>query len=102
MVRNHSYRNGRDRKEERRKNDLLTQVEGRREETCRKHQLRVSVCRMSGASSPFIGRVRNKKGVTWGSICSDPQVTAFLFLSGYQIRVLFWIGSHRNNFICYA
>ena len=77
MVRNHSYRNGRDRKEERRKNDLLTQVEGRREETCRKHQLRVSVCRMSGASSPFIGRAHNKNGETWGSIRSDPQVTAF-------------------------
>jgi len=44
---------------------------------------------MSGASSLFIGRVRNKKGVTWGSIRSDPQVTAFSFLSGYRIRVLF-------------
>jgi len=43
MVRNHSYRNGRDRKEGRSKNDSLTQVEGRREETRRKHQLRVSV-----------------------------------------------------------
>ena len=46
---------------------------------------------MSGSSSPFIGIVRNKKGVTWGSIRSDPQVIAFSFLSGYRIRVLFWI-----------
>jgi len=102
MVRNHFYRNRRDRKEGRRKNDSLTQVEGRREETRMKHQLRISVSRMSGTSSPFIGRVRNKKGVTWGSIRSDPQVTMFLFLSGYRIRVLFWIGSRRNSFICYA
>jgi len=39
MVRNHSYRNRRDKKEERIKNDSLTQVDGRREETRRKHQL---------------------------------------------------------------
>jgi len=43
MVRNHSYRNRRDRKEKRRKNDSLTQVEGRREETRMKQQLRISV-----------------------------------------------------------
>ncbi len=35
---------------------------------------------MSGASSPFIGRARNKNGETWGSIRSDPQVTAFCFV----------------------
>jgi len=50
---------------------------------------------MSGASSPFIGRVRNKEGVTWGSIQLDPQVTAFSFLNGYA----FWIGSVRNKLI---
>jgi len=38
---------------------------------------------MSGTSPPFIGRVRNKKGVTWGSSRLDPQVTAFRFLIGY-------------------
>jgi len=41
---------------------------------------------MSGEGSSFIGRVRNKKGVTWGSIRFDPQVTAFFVLIGYA----FW------------
>jgi len=43
---------------------------------------------MSGASSPFIGGARNKNGVTWGSIRSDPQVTAFC--SYRVIGYAFW------------
>jgi len=36
---------------------------------------------MSGAGSPFIGRVRNKKGVTWGLSRLNPQATVYLFLN---------------------
>jgi len=60
---------------------------------------------MSGESSPFIGRVRNKKRVTWGLSQLNPQATAFPFLNWIYPETFgyaFWIGSDRNNFICYA
>jgi hypothetical protein len=64
MVRRPLETEGTEGVEERNKNSS-TQIErGRREEKYIKHQLYSSVCRISKANSPFIGRVRNKSGVT--------------------------------------
>jgi len=75
MVLNHSYKIWRlletegTKWVEEEKNDSSTQVErGSREKKYKKHQLYFSVCWTSEASSPFIGRVHNKFGATYGLI----------------------------------
>jgi len=43
---------------------------------------------MSGGSSPFTGRVHNKKRVTWGLTRLNPQVNAYWGLSRLGDKLL--------------
>jgi len=81
MVCNHSYRNRRDKKEERSKNDSLTQVEGEKRGNAQEASTASFGVKNEWGELSFYRQSSERKGVTWGSIHSDPQVTTFSFLS---------------------